>query len=257
MTRGFVFDLDGTVYLGDKMIAGAAETIRALRDRGDRVVFLTNKPIASRSSYVKKLADMGIPAQLSDVLNSSMLVAKYLSDRMQAGQKAYVIGEQPIIDELKEHGVPLTENSEEADYLILSWDREFTYQKLNLLYQAAMRGAFIVASNPDFTCPVENGQLPDTGTIIAALEAATGKPIDMVVGKPSLIAAQTAVKQLGIDAADCYAVGDRLETDIRMGNDGGMQSVLVLTGVSTQDMAACSPDKPAHVVPSIESLLSL
>jgi HAD superfamily hydrolase (TIGR01450 family) len=256
MAKGYIFDLDGTVYLGDTMICGAANTIRVLRERGDKIVFLTNKPIATRLSYVKKLNEMGIRAQLSDVLNSSLIMARFLRDRMQKGQTAYVIGERPIRDELFEHGIPLTENSEQADYLVLSWDRAFTYDKLNLLYQASMRGAFIAASNPDLTCPYEHGQIPDTGAIIAALEAATGKPVDEVVGKPSLIAAKAAVERLEVDAADCYAIGDRLETDIRMGNDAGMRSVLVLTGVSTIEMAERSPFKPDHVVPSIASVLS-
>lgn len=257
MAKGFIFDLDGTVYLGERMIDGAAEAIQALRERGDKIVFLSNKPIATRSSYVRKLNKMGIPADLSDVLNSSLIVARYLKKRLRANQRVFVIGEKPICDELLEHGIRLTENSEEAECIVLSWDRQFTYEKLNLLYQAAVRGTYIVASNPDFTCPLDGGQIPDTGTFIAALEAATGKPIDDVVGKPSPVAAEAAIQQLGLDAADCYMVGDRLETDIKMGNDAGMNSVLVLTGVSTLEMAKQSTDKPKYILPSISSLISL
>ncbi|TBL81766.1 HAD-IIA family hydrolase [Paenibacillus thalictri] len=255
--KGFIFDLDGTVYLGDRMMEGAAETIGALRARGDRVVFLSNKPIATRQSYVDKLNKMGIPTTLNDVLNSSQIVAQYLQKHMKPGERAFVIGEQPIFDELTDHGITMTEDSEQAEYIVLSWDRQFTYDKLNLLYQAAIRGAIIVASNPDATCPLDGGQIPDTGTFIAALQAATNKPIDLVIGKPSLIAAEAAVAHLGLSFEDCYMVGDRLETDIKMGNDAGMKSVLVLTGVGTREMAAATDSPPHFILPSIKEIVSL
>jgi arabinose operon protein AraL len=255
--RGYVFDLDGTIYLGDNMIEGAAEAIQTLRERGDRVVFLTNKPIATRQSYAEKLTKMGIPTVLEDVLNSSLIVARYLQKRIKPGDSVFVIGEEPIHNELREHGISLTDNSEKPDYVVLSWDRQFTYEKLNIVYQAAVNGAIIIASNPDATCPLVNGQIPDTGTFIAALEAATGKAIDFVVGKPSLIAAEAAVEHLGLDYEDCFMIGDRLETDIKMGNDAGMASVLVLTGVTTLEMAECAVFRPKHVVQSIKEIASL
>lgn len=257
IVRGYVFDLDGTVYLGDKMIDGAAEAIQELRARGDRVVFLSNKPIATRQSYADKLTKMGIPATVDDVLNSSQIVARYLQKHLKAAECVYVVGEEPIQDELAEHGIPMTNRSEQADYIVLSWDRQFTYDKLNIVYQAAMRGAKVIASNPDATCPLDRGQVPDTGTFIAALEAATGKPIDLIAGKPSLMAAEAAVSHLGLPYEDCFMIGDRLETDIRMGNDAGMMSVLVLTGVGTREMAERGPYRPKYIVPSIKEVVRL
>jgi arabinose operon protein AraL len=257
MLRGYIFDLDGTVYLGDRMIEGAAGAIQILRDRGDRVVFLTNKPIATRQSYVDKLNKMGIPATLSDVLNSSQIVARYLQSRLNEGEKVFVVGENPIFEELAEYGIPVTDDSEIADYVVLSWDRDFTYDKLNSVYQAAIKGAVIIASNPDATCPLDGGQIPDTGTFIAALEVATGKSIDLVAGKPSLIAAEAAVAHLGLEYEQCFMVGDRLETDIRMANDSGMISVLVLTGVGTAEMAEMTLYRPRHIIPSIKNIVDL
>ncbi|NOU94824.1 HAD-IIA family hydrolase [Paenibacillus sp. LMG 31456] len=255
--RGYIFDLDGTVYLGDKMIDGASEAIQALRVRGDKVVFLSNKPIATRQSYVEKLNKMGIPTTLKDVLNSSQIVAQYLQRRLKVGEKVFVIGEEPINEELAEYGIPITQDSDNAEYVVLSWDRQFTYDKLNSVYQAAIKGAIIIASNPDTTCPLDGGQIPDTGTFIAALEVATGKAIDLVVGKPSLIAAEAAVAHLGLDYKDCLMIGDRLETDIRMANEAGMVSVLVLTGVSTAEMAELTTDRPHYIVPSIKDVVDL
>ncbi|WP_248927716.1 HAD-IIA family hydrolase [Paenibacillus hamazuiensis] len=257
MVKGYIFDLDGTVYLGDRMIEGAAEAIETLRARGDRVVFLSNKPIATRQSYVDKLNKMGIKTTLSDVLNSSQIVARYLLKRIHPGEKVFVIGEEPIREELGQHGIAITENSEGVRYVVLSWDRSFTYDKLNRLYQAAIRGSVIIASNPDATCPLDGGQLPDTGAFIAALEVATGKPIDLVVGKPSLIAAEEAIAHLGLSCENIFMVGDRLETDIRMANEAGMKSVLVLTGVSTKEMAEKAPFRPHYIVPSIKDVVNL
>jgi HAD superfamily hydrolase (TIGR01450 family) len=255
--RGFIFDLDGTVYLGDRMIDGAAEAIRTLRQRGDKVLFLSNKPIATRNSYAEKLTRMGIPTEVGDVLNSSLIVARYLRRTMRPGQQAYVIGEEPIRGELQEHGVLCTDCPEEADFVVLSWDREFTYEKLNIVYQAALRGAAVIASNPDATCPLEGGQVPDTGTMIAALETALGKEVVIVAGKPSRIAAEAAIERCGLGYGDCFVIGDRLETDIRMANEAGMHSVLVLTGVGTQQEAEAGPDRPRTILPSIAKIVEL
>ncbi|TVY09731.1 HAD-IIA family hydrolase [Paenibacillus cremeus] len=257
--KGYIFDLDGTVYLGERMIEGAAEAIHRLRERGDKVVFFSNKPIATRQSYSDKLTKMGIPTGIEDVLNSSLIVARYLQSRLKPGELVHLIGEEPIRDELIEHGIPLIDGDSEQhpNYVVLSWDRQFSYDKLNYLYQAAVKGAIIIASNPDSTCPLEDGQLPDTGTFIAALEAATGRPIDLVVGKPSLIAAEAAAQHLGLTYEDCYMIGDRLETDIKMGNDAGMASVLVLTGVSSKEMAETTPFRPRYILPSIREVIHL
>jgi arabinose operon protein AraL len=255
--RGFIFDLDGTVYLGERLIPGAAEAIQTLRERGDKVVFLSNKPIATRMSYAAKLTRMGIPTKVEDVLNSSLIVARYLKQRIKSGERVLVIGEEPIREELRQCGIPLSSDPREVAYVVLSWDRQFSYDKLNDLYQAAVNGAVVIASNPDRTCPLEDGQIPDTGALIGALEGATGRPVDLVVGKPSPIAAEAAVRHLGLDYADCYMVGDRLETDIKMGNDTGMHSVLVLTGISTREMAESSEYKPRYIIDSIKDIVHL
>jgi arabinose operon protein AraL len=255
--KGFIFDLDGTVYLGDRLIDGAAEAIKILRDRGDKVVFLSNKPIATRKSYSEKLTKMGIPTDIEDILNSSLITARYLKKVLKAEESVYVIGERPIHEELEEHGIPLTSNPLEGNYVVLSWDRELTYEKLNHAFQACCRGAVVIASNPDRTCPLEDGQIPDTGSLIGALEGATGKPIDLVVGKPSPIMAEAAIQHLRLDYAQCYMVGDRLETDIKMGNETGMNSVLVLTGITQKEMLAVSPYKPHFILNSIQEIVNI
>lgn len=257
MTKGFIFDLDGTVYLGDKLIDGAAEAINSLKRRGDKVVFLSNKPIATRHSYVEKLNKMGIDTHLEEVLNSNFILAKFLKNELKKDEKVYVIGEQPLFEELELNSISITSSPLEAKIVVMSWDREFSYEKLNNAYQAWSNGAKIVATNPDRTCPMEVGQIPDCGAMIGAIEGATGVKVDYVVGKPSEIAAATAIETLGLDRSQCYMVGDRLETDIKMGNDFGMNSVLVLTGITTENMLATTEDNPKFTLSSIKDIANI
>ncbi len=256
--RGYIFDLDGTVYLEDKLIEGAKEAIAELQNRGDRVVYLTNKSIATRMQYVEKLRKLGIPAELNQVINSNYMTAKYLKARLNAKEAVLVIGEQPLIDELTEMGIRITEDEQEARYVVVGWDRHFTYEKINKAYQAWLNKAKIIATNPDRTCPVEGGEIPDCGAMIGALEGATGQPIDSITGKPSRIMAEFVVTDiLMMDPSDCYMIGDRLETDIKMGNEFGLKSVLVLTGITTRDMLEGTLFSPAYVVDSIKHVPAL
>lgn len=256
--RGFVFDLDGTVYLDEQIIPGAVEAIRELKVRGDRVVFLTNKSIARRSDYVEKLNRLGINVTLDEVINSNYITAYYLKENMKPGDSVYAIGEDPLHDELSEAGITFANYAETASHVVLGWDRDFTYEKINHAFQAWKNGAVLLATNPDRTCPVEDGEIPDCGAMIGALEGATGEEVTMITGKPSSLMAQYVLKNiLQLEAGQCYMVGDRLETDIRMANEAGMHSVLVMTGITTADMLSTSADRPDFVLNSIQEISSL
>ncbi|MGM9932646.1 HAD-IIA family hydrolase [Pradoshia sp.] len=256
--RGYIFDLDGTVYLGDELIDGAKEAIAELQSRGDQVVFLTNKSIATRMQYVEKLRKLGIPAELDQVINSNFITAKYLKSMMQEQEAVLVIGEKPLVDELTEMGIQITENEKEARYVVIGWDRQFNYEKINKAYQAWLNKAKIIATNPDRTCPVDGGEIPDCGAMIGALEGATGQPIDSITGKPSRLMAEFVVTDvLMMNPSDCFMIGDRLETDIKMGNEFGLKSVLVLTGITTREMLGAASFSPAYVVDSIKQVPAL
>ncbi|MDQ0175036.1 HAD-IIA family hydrolase [Bacillus chungangensis] len=258
MKKGFIFDLDGTIYLEDQLIEGAAETIQTLKKRGDKVVFLTNKSIATRSDYLEKLGRMGIDASLKEIVNPNYITAKYLQKKMQAGEFAFVIGEEALFKELSEEHIAMTDDYTKASYVVIGWDRQFTYDKLNAAYQAWRNKAEIIATNPDRTCPINGGQIPDCGAMIGALEGATGAPIDTIIGKPSRMMADFVVSDLlQLDPANCYMVGDRLETDIRMGNENGFHSVLVLTGITTEHMLNKAKDKPWMVLESINDIVHM
>ncbi|WP_407271270.1 HAD-IIA family hydrolase [Radiobacillus sp. PE A8.2] len=255
--KGFIFDLDGTLYRGNKVIEGAPETLSLIRNRGDRVVFLTNKPIVSREQYVEKLKKMGIMANLNEIINSNLITVKYLKKHMTIKDKVLVISEQPLLDELKENYIAITDNPAEATYVILSWDREFTYKKLDNAFQAWRNGARVLATNPDRTCPVEHGFVPDCGAIIGALEGATGEAVELIMGKPSHLMAEEAKSVLNLDYSDCFMVGDRLETDIKMANDIGFHSILVLTGSTSLADVELSTNKPSYTLNSVKEIVSI
>ena len=252
--RGYIFDLDGTVYRGDRLLAGAAETIRGLRAAGRRVVFLSNKPIDTRESYARKLRALGIPTRTADVINSSFVLARYLS-RRSAGADLFVIGERPLLIELRRAGFRIVGNGDQADWVVIAFDRTFDYAKLTGALYAVRRGARLIATNPDRTCPVEGGEIPDCAAMIGAVEGATGTRVKVIVGKPSRITLDACLVQMGLRARDCLMIGDRLETDIRMGREAGMAAALVLTGVTDRRALRRSPIKPDYVLGNLRELL--
>lgn len=258
LKRGYIFDLDGTIYVDDLLIDGAIEAIQELRNDGHKIVFLTNKSIDTIDSYVKKLQRLGIGVSHEHVVNSNYLTARYLSSRMGPDEKVMVIGEQPLLDELADMGIGISDNETEVSYVVLGWDRDFTYEKLNRAFQAWKNGAVVVATNPDRTCPIKGGQIPDCGAMIGAMEGATGEKVDIILGKPSPLAARFIVDDiLKLPPGNCYMVGDRLETDIRMGNDYGVNSVLVLTGITEKSMLRHAKDQPDYIIDSIKELPNL
>lgn len=258
MCKGFIFDLDGTIYLDDEMIDGAAEALNKLKKRGDKVVFLTNKSIAKRIDYVNKLKRMGISVTLDEVINSNYITARYLHLNLSPKDYVYVIGEEPLFEELREQGIRITEDPLLAKYVVVGWDRAFHYDKLNDAFQAWRNGAQFIATNPDRTCPVKDGQIPDCGAMIGAIEGAIGQSIENIAGKPSKLMAEYVVQDvLKLPPSQCYMVGDRLETDIKMGNDNGLNSVLVLTGITTKEMLEQSSVKPTYVLNSVKEIVNL
>lgn len=251
--RGWLFDLDGTVYLGERLIPGADTAIAALRAAGRRVVFLSNKPLQTRTEYAAKLTRLGVPASPDDVINSSLVLARYLRDR-DPGAPVFVIGEPPMLEEMRAHGFEVR-HDELVRWVVIAFDRTFDYAKLNIALQAVKRGARLIATNPDRTCPVEGGEIPDCAGMIAAVEAVTDKKVEVIVGKPSPIILEVALAALGVPADAAAIVGDRIETDMVMGRRLGLGTVLVLSGVTRADDPRIAAVAPDHVVRSIGDLV--
>ena len=260
MFKGFIFDLDGTVYRGDSLIPGADRVIRLLREKGKKVVFLSNKPLQTREDYASKLTQLGIPTQPGEVINSTFVMTNYLK-KIAPGARLFVAGETPFIEELEKAGFKITEEPKEIEYVVVAFDRTFDYQKLNIAYQSIKLGAHFVATNPDRTCPVEGGEIPDCAGMIAAIEAVTEKKVEVIVGKPSPIMIQTVLDVMGLRPEDCILIGDRLDTDIKMGRDSGIATGIVLTGVTDEKMleeskhTSIQPDFVFQSIAGVENLL--
>lgn len=264
---GFVFDLDGTVYLGEAALPGAVEGIAGLRSRGKRVLFVSNKPLEPRTKYAAKLTQLGIPTPPEDVITSSYVLGHHLSHH-QPDLRYYVIGEENLRSELRAHGLTILDEFANQDPkevidptgidgVIVAFDRTLDYRKLNTAYQALMRGALFYATNGDKTCPMPGGAIPDAGGTIAALETMTGRTLQLLAGKPSRLTMEVALDYLGLPAERCMMVGDRLETDIAMGQNAGMLTAVALTGVSTREDVARMATPPTFAIERLSDLLTL
>ena len=255
--RGFILDMDGTIYLSDHALPGAVETIAALRRRGFKVVFISNKPLEPGLAYAAKLTRLGIPTRPEEVITSGYVLSRHLA-QVAPKARVFVIGEPPLLEEMRQAGLQLTEDPAQIDYVVAAFDRTFDYRKWNIAFQAIkFHGSHFVATNPDRTCPVEGGELPDCAGIIAALEASTGKQVELIAGKPSPMMIQAGGALLGVPIGQCLVVGDRLETDILMGREAGARTAVVLTGVTRREDLATSPVQPEYVLENISGILDL
>jgi phosphoglycolate/pyridoxal phosphate phosphatase family enzyme len=255
MYDAYIFDLDGTIYLGDDLLPGAAETVAAVRAAGKRTIFLSNNPTRTRQQYAAKLSRLGIPTSSDDIVNSSFVMVRWLL-REAPGARLFVVGEEPLKSELREAGFVFSEQAGEIDIVVASFDRTFVYHKLQVSFDAIRAGARLVATNGDRYCPVPGGGEPDAAAVIAAIEACTGAICDPIVGKPSPIMVEMIMQLLSLPPERCIMVGDRLETDMRMGIAAGMATALVLTGDATPATLAASGLRPTLVLERIDGLLA-
>ena len=250
----YIFDLDGTVYLGEAMLPTAVSTITHLRSLGKRTVFLSNNPSHTREEYAAKLTRLGLPTPPEDVINSSYVMADFLQKQMP-GARLFVVGEESLCGELRRAGFELTEEATAVDAVIASFDRTFTYRKLQIAFDAIRHGARFFATNADRYCPVPGGGEPDAAAMIAAIEACTGKQVEAVVGKPSHYMAEAILTLLDLPPERCIMTGDRLETDVLMGLDAGMAGALTLTGATSEAALAQSSSQPTYVIRRLSDLL--
>lgn len=262
--EGIVFDLDGTVYLGEHALPTAVDAIAELRRMGKKVAFVSNKPLEERSVYAKKLTKLGIPTGGDDVITSGFVLGYHLA-HTQPELKLYVVGEKNLIEELRGHGLKIVNEFADqsplevidpigVDAVVVAFDRTLDYRKLNTAYQALMRGARFFATNGDKACPMPGGAIPDAGGTIAALEHMTGRKLELLAGKPSHLITDVAVQHLGLKANQVMMVGDRLETDILMGHQAGMVTAVTLTGATKRADVPNAPAQPDFVIENLGEL---
>jgi arabinose operon protein AraL len=250
----YIFDIDGTVTLGDAALPTVPRTIARLRELGRRTLFLSNNTTRDVAGYAASLSSLAIPTRPDEVATAAQVMVRFLQ-REVPGARLHVLGEAALVAELRAAGFTTTSRPGQVDAVIASFDRGFSYEKLQLAFDAIRHGARFFATNGDAFRPTPTGGQPDAAAVIAAIEACTGARCEATVGKPSPLTAEYACERLGLAPERCIMVGDRLETDIRMANAAGMASALVLTGATAESALPGSPVRPTYVLRTLADLL--
>jgi 4-nitrophenyl phosphatase len=241
--RGFLLDMDGTFYLGDRLLEGAMRFISLLREQKKEFLFLTNNSSKHRRQYAEKISRLGLPLAEESVLTSGEATALYLK-KQHPGAKLYLVGTPSLEEEFRQHSFQLVK--EEPHYLVLGFDTTLTYQKLWALCDFVRAGVPYIATHPDFNCPTETGFMPDVGAMIAFVKAATGRNPDLVVGKPNRLIVDAAAVKMNLQVNQLAMIGDRLYTDIALGQSSGIATVLVLSGETKIEDLIDSPFHPDY-----------
>jgi 4-nitrophenyl phosphatase len=259
--NALIIDMDGVLWHGNKAIDGLIDFFQTLRELKLRFILATNNASQTPQQYVKKLADMGVTVDISEVMTSAMATALYLAEHMSPAQtRVFVVGEDGAIQALQEQGFTLTApyeinsvTSKGADVVVCGKDHTINWDKLATATLNIRAGAKFIGTNGDNTLPTELGLIHGNGAILAALETATGVS-PLIIGKPEPIMYQQAIAKLGADLSETIAIGDKLETDILGAVRTGIRSLMVLTGVSTEADLKASEYQPTWVMPDLRAV---
>ena len=256
-TRLFLFDMDGTLYLGDRLYEFTPKLLKAIRDKGGRYLFMTNNSSKSVKAYVEKLARLGIEAEYDDFITSSQATAYYLK-KHYADSLLYVCGTESLKSELRENGFSLTEDVDKTDCIVMGFDTELNFKKLrDVSYMLCTRKDIpYIATNPDYVCPTEFGSVPDCGSVCDMLFNVSGRR-PVFIGKPEPLMPLLAMEKTGYTKEETVVVGDRIYTDIKSGLNAGALTILVMSGETTREILDKSEDKPHIVMEDAGELLKL
>lgn len=251
----FIFDMDGTIYLGNRVFPFAIRFIKHLRANGKKVLFFTNNASHSPAFYIEKLSRMGFEATRDEIMTSGDVTIEFLK-RHRAGKSVYLVGTEDLVNSFRQSGIGLLTGKEErADIVITSFDTTLTYEKLDNACRLVRGGAEYLSTHPDFNCPTETGFIPDSGAIAAFVTASTGKT-PTYFGKPYAETVEMICEATGFSKAEMCFFGDRLYTDIAIGKRHGVLATLVLSG-ETQPAdveAAADADKPDFIFDSLDDV---
>ncbi|GKZ15925.1 HAD-IIA family hydrolase [Haladaptatus sp. T7] len=251
--RGAIVDVDGTLVRGDNGLSGAADAVRTLRETGITPLFFSNNPTQPPEHYVERLAAHDIDIDAAEVLTSALVTAEFLDDE-HAGRDVFVVGETYLRELLERRGFGVRDDPDAADVLVASIDREFDYETLTEAFWALESGASFVGTDPDVTIPVHERLVPGSGAIINAIAGVAGRDPNHVLGKPSADAGRAALSHLDVSPEECLVVGDRLDTDVALGERIGATTVLVRSGVTTRGELAESDVTPDYVLDSVREI---
>lgn len=228
--NSFIFDLDGTIYRGEHLIENADITINTIKQSGKRIIFVSNKTTETIEDYFRLLTAFGLQITEDEIINSTLVLKKYLSNNFR-DKEFFAIGEQKFVNEIVNSGLNYSANPDKIKLVLVTLDRTFNYEKLEIAARAIENGAAFFAANIDDTCPVDNGEVLDAGATISALEKRTHRKLEMHFGKPSEYMVNEIKSRFNDDLSKTLLIGDRVETDIKMGISMGIDTALVKTGV--------------------------
>ncbi len=252
----FLFDMDGTLYLGNRLFDFTCELLETIKKQGKKYLFMTNNSSKSVTDYIKKLEKLGIKSEYNDFITSSQATAYYLRNNYP-NARLYVCGTESLKEELRKEGFLITESTEDTECIVMGYDTELTYQKLyDVCYMLTIKELPFIATNPDYVCPTEFGFVPDCGSVCDMVFNATGKrPI--VIGKPDALMAKLAMQKEKVSPCETAVVGDRIYTDIKSGINAGCVTILVMSGETTYKILESSNEKPQMVLNSAKEILEV
>jgi 4-nitrophenyl phosphatase len=250
----FLVDLDGTIYKGDLLLSGSKKLIDTIRDLKKDYLFVTNNSSINRSITAEKLSRIGLPTMKDKILTSGEATALYLQ-RLHPGSRVYLIGTAALEEEFLTRGFILTDK--DPEFIVLGFDTGLTYDKLWKFSEFAYSGIPYIATNPDKTCLYENGFMPEIAPMIAYVESATGKIPGVVIGKPNPIMAEIASTMTGFPLNKMAIIGDSLETDIPMGKNSGIPTILILSGDTLPGTITDDQSKPDLIFSNLDELANV
>ena len=244
----FLFDMDGTLYLGNRLYDFTKELLETIKSQGNRYLFMTNNSSKSVVDYIKKLKKLGIDSTKEDFITSSQATAYYLKKNYPTA-RLYVMGTQSLKAELISAGFTKTEVLNDVDLIVMGFDTELTFKKLEDVSKLLLtRDIPYIATNPDLVCPTEFGSVPDCGSVSIMLKNVSGRE-PLFIGKPSPLMPTLAMDKWGVSPDETAVIGDRIYTDIKSGINAGAHSILVMSGETTEEILNASKDKPELVLP--------
>ena len=253
----FLFDMDGTLYLGNRLYDFTNELLDTIKSSGGRYMFMTNNSSKSVSDYIKKLAKLGIKAVREDFITSSQATAYYLNKHYK-GKTLYVCGTESLKEELRANGYEITENLDKVEVVVMGFDTELTFKKLEDVSKLLLlrRDIPYIATNPDYVCPTEFGSVPDCGSVCDMLYNVS-KRRPLVIGKPEPLMPILAMEHTGYTKEQTVVIGDRIYTDIKSGLNAGVTTILVMSGETTYEILEKSDEKPDYVMESGKAILDI
>ncbi len=249
--KGFISDMDGVIYHGNKLLPGVKEFVKWLRKEKKHFLFLTNSSERTPRELQEKLHRMGVDVDRNVFYTSALATAQFLSSQKPHGT-AFIIGEAGLINAMYNAGY--TMNNIDPDYVVVGDTRNYSYEKLEQAVNLVLGGAKLIGTNPDLTGPIENGIAPSTKALIAPIELATEKQA-YFVGKPNPLMMRIALKKLGVRREDAIIIGDRMDTDIIAGIESEIDTLLVLSGISTQETIREFPYLPRYILNGVGEII--